>query len=72
MTGDLNKEDIRAGKSGYNLGGKCTRCDGGVDKHLREEVKLILISLNTNAINPREEKNCGNPIYRAGHLRRAH
>jgi hypothetical protein len=34
---DLDKEERRAGKSGNELGAGLTRCDGGVDKRLREK-----------------------------------
>jgi hypothetical protein len=38
VTGDLDKEDSRDGRSGYDIGGGLTGCDGGIDKRPREEV----------------------------------
>jgi hypothetical protein len=37
VTVDLDKEERRAGRSGNDLGAGLTRCDGGVDKRLREK-----------------------------------
>jgi hypothetical protein len=37
MTGDLDKEERRAGRSGNALGAGFTDYDGGVDKRLRED-----------------------------------
>jgi hypothetical protein len=35
VTGDLNKEERRAGMRGNDLGAGVSRCGGGVDKRLR-------------------------------------
>jgi hypothetical protein len=37
MTGDLDKEDSRAGRSGNDLGAGFTGCGGGIDERPREE-----------------------------------
>jgi hypothetical protein len=37
VTGDLDKEESRDGRSGYDLGAGLTGCDGGVDGRPREE-----------------------------------
>jgi hypothetical protein len=37
VTGDLNKEESRAGKSGNDLGAGFTGCGGGIDERPREE-----------------------------------
>jgi hypothetical protein len=44
MTGDLDNEELRAGRSGNDLGVGFTRCDGGVDKRLREEGLFVSLS----------------------------
>jgi hypothetical protein len=38
VTGDLDKQEIRDGRSVKDLGTGLTGCDGGVDGRLREEV----------------------------------
>jgi hypothetical protein len=37
MTGDLDKEERRVGRSGNDLGAGSTGCDGGINERLREE-----------------------------------
>jgi hypothetical protein len=37
VTGDLDKEERRAGRSGNNLGAGLTGFDGGINERLREE-----------------------------------
>jgi hypothetical protein len=37
VTGDLDKEERRAGRSGNDLGAGSTECDGGINERLREE-----------------------------------
>jgi hypothetical protein len=37
VTGDIDKEERRAMRSGYDLQAGSTGCEGGVDKRLREE-----------------------------------
>jgi hypothetical protein len=37
VTGDLDKEESRGGRSGYDLGAGHTGCDGGIDERPREE-----------------------------------
>jgi hypothetical protein len=37
VTGDLDKEDRRAGGRGYDLGAGFTGCGGGIDERPREE-----------------------------------
>jgi hypothetical protein len=44
VTGDLDKEERRAGGGGNDLGAASTGCDGGVDKPLREEGLLTCLS----------------------------
>jgi hypothetical protein len=36
VTGDLDKEDRRVERSGYDLGAGTTGCDGGINERLRE------------------------------------
>jgi hypothetical protein len=38
VTGDIDYEENRDGKSGYKLGAELTGCDGGIDERPREEV----------------------------------
>jgi hypothetical protein len=38
VTGDLDKEESRDGRSGYDLGAGLTGCDGGIDERPRKEV----------------------------------
>jgi hypothetical protein len=38
MTGDLDEEERRDGRSGNDLGTRLTGCDAMIDKRLREEV----------------------------------
>jgi hypothetical protein len=44
VTGNLDKEERRAGRSGNDLRAELTGCDGGVEKRLREEGFLADIS----------------------------
>jgi hypothetical protein len=37
VTGDLDKEDRRVGRRGYDLGAGFTGCGGGIDERQREE-----------------------------------
>jgi hypothetical protein len=37
VTGDLDQQDIRDGRSGYDLGAGHTGCDGGIDERPHEE-----------------------------------
>jgi hypothetical protein len=37
LTGDLDKEESRAGRSGNDLGAGFTGCGGGIDERPREE-----------------------------------
>jgi hypothetical protein len=37
VTGDLDKEESRDGRSGYDHGAGLTGCDGGIDERPREE-----------------------------------
>jgi hypothetical protein len=37
MTGDLDKEERRVGRSGNDLGAGSTGSDGGINERLREE-----------------------------------
>jgi hypothetical protein len=36
VTGDLDKEERRVGRSGYDLGAGSTGCNGGINERLRE------------------------------------
>jgi hypothetical protein len=37
VTGDLDKEESRAGRGGNDLGAGCTGCGGGIDERPHEE-----------------------------------
>jgi hypothetical protein len=37
VTGNLDKEESRDARSGYDLGAGLTKCDGGIDERQPEE-----------------------------------
>jgi hypothetical protein len=44
VTGDLDKEESRAGRSGNDLGAGFTGCGGGIDERTREEGDFASLS----------------------------
>jgi hypothetical protein len=53
--GDLDKGGRRDGRSGYDLGVRFMRCDGGIDERPREEVFPASLSL----LSPAKPKSRG-------------
>jgi hypothetical protein len=45
VTGDLDEEGSREGKSGYDLLADLTGCDGGIDERPREKVFSLAFPL---------------------------
>jgi hypothetical protein len=55
VTGDLDKEERRVGRRGYDLRAGLTGCDGGIDEPPREEG----LSLAFPLLSPARPKSCG-------------
>jgi hypothetical protein len=50
LTGDLDKEERRVGRSGYDLGAGSAGCDGGIHEGLREGGILPAFPLLSSAL----------------------